>query len=163
MSRYAGAALGATISLLALLSGATPADAQPSPLMNFFVLPAGPTFGANQGSVAVSDTHCHTTAYAAGLGDLTWKAYMTGKASEGEGAQVARTRIGRGPFYNYYGVLIAQDVAQLHSDQNNLNAETAITLTGEYVDPAVLAAVPKGSELDGARFTRAGPLLCFGT
>ena len=126
----------------------------PSPDMNFFLAPTGPTFGANQPAQLVADSHCATLAYPAGFGHLTWKAYLT------EGTQAARSRIGPGPWYNYYGVPIAENLAQLHSDDNNLWSESAVTVTGEAA-PASFT-IPLGSQLDGGDFTRAGPFFCFG-
>ena len=139
-------------------SGAT---AQGSPDMNFFVAVEGARWGADQPALGVSDQQCTDLGYAQGYGHLTWHAYLNGKAAEGEGAQRARDRIGAGPWYNYYGALIAENVAQLHSDENNLWAETAITVLGEYPPDGVLE-VPVGSKLDADMFTRAGPFFCFG-
>jgi hypothetical protein len=45
----------------------------------------------------------------------------------------ARDRIGRGPWRNAKGEVIAQDVAQLHSDRNNITRQTALTERGEVV------------------------------
>jgi hypothetical protein len=129
--------------------------------MNFFVMPEGATFGAGQGAVSVGDQHCQTVGYAAGVGsDRVWKVYLDGKGEEGEAAEIARNRIGTGPWYNYYGELIAENLAQLHSDANNLNIDTAVTVDGEYLEPSVLR-IPPGSRLRGADFTRAGPYFCF--
>ena len=143
------------VPVLALALAPVPLGAQEaSQQMNFFLAATGPTFGANQPALVVADQHCSTLAYAAGFGHLTWRAYLS------DGSQQARNRIGTGPWYNYYGVLIAQNLAQLHSDDNNLWAESAVTVAGEY-GPAGLT-IPPGSQLDGSDFTRAGPFLCFG-
>lgn len=144
---------GAALSILALAPSPLAAQ-EANQQMNFFLAPTGPTFGANQPALVVADQHCATLAYPAGFGHLTWRAYLT------DGSQQARTRIGPGPWYNYYGVLIAENLAQLHSDQNNLWAESAVTVTGEY-GPTELT-IPPGSQLDGGDFTRAGPFFCFG-
>jgi hypothetical protein len=127
--------------------------------MNFFLSVDGPG-GTNFGAVIVSDGHCHDQGYAAGFGDLTWKAYLTGTAADGEAGEVARQRIGTGPWYNFAGVLIAENLDQLHSDAGNLIRATALTVQGG-VAPAEVA-IPSGSQLDGSSFTRNGPLLCFG-
>ena len=145
----------------ALAARAAPAAAQaPSPDMNFFLVPTGPNYGRDQPTLRVTDAYCAALAYPAGFGHLTWRAYLDGVAAEGEGDQVARNRIGRGPWYNYWGVVIAESVAQLHSDANNLWTESATTLTGEAA-PANFV-IPPGSQLDGKDFTRAGPFFCFG-
>jgi hypothetical protein len=134
--------------------------AQQSANMNFFVVPAGPTYGTDQPTLQVTDAHCATIAYPNNLGHLTWRAYLDGKPAEGEGGQLARTRIGAGPWYNYYGDMIAESVAQLHSDANNLSYDTVATVTGEYAPQGFV--VPPGSQLDGGDFTRRGPYFCFG-
>jgi hypothetical protein len=46
----------------------------------------------------------------------------------------ARDRIGRGPWFNAKGVMIARDVADLHSDNANITNETALTEKGETVN-----------------------------
>ena len=130
------------------------ATAQAAQNMNFFLAPTGPTFGANQPALVVADQLCATLAYPAGFGHLTWRAYRT------EGTTPARSRIGTGPWYNYYGSLIAENLAQLHSDANNLSTETVSTVTGEYGPTGFV--IPIGSQLDGGDFTRRGPFFCFG-
>jgi hypothetical protein len=45
----------------------------------------------------------------------------------------ARDRIGKGPWRNAKGVIVAHDVAELHG-ANNLNKQTALTETGEVVN-----------------------------
>ena len=147
-------------AIMALLLSARPVAAQQSPDMNFFVVPTGPTYGAGQPTLQVTDQHCATLAYPQGLGHLQWRAYLNGSAAEGEGGQVARNRIGTGPWYNYYGVMIAESVAQLHSDDNNLWYESAVTVTGDYAPQNMV--IPPGSQLDGGDFTRRGPFFCFG-
>jgi hypothetical protein len=127
----------------------------------FFVVPEGPTWGADRPAVGISDQNCQDIAYAAGYGDPTWRAYLDGSEAEGEGDEVASERIGAGPWYNYHGVLIAENLEQLHSDQSNLNQGTALTITGASLSPDVFA-FPPGSELDAGDFTREGPYLCFG-
>lgn len=126
---------------------------------NFFVAAAGPSCCADSPPLRVSDRQCKDLAYAAGMGDGNWRAYMTGRAEDGEGDQVARDRIGTGPWYNYYGVVIAEDLDQLHSDGNNLNRETAVTEYGEYAPDGF--EIPPGSQLDGTAFDRDGPYFCF--
>lgn len=149
-------------TVLALASAtltAAPVAAQ-SADMNFFLAPRGPSWGAGQPALRVSDQHCTDLAYPQGFGHLNWRVYLDGAPQDGEAGQVARNRIGTGPWYNYYGVLIAENVAQLHSDDNNLSSESAVTATGE-AGPAGLV-IPRGSQLDGRDFSRTGPFPCFG-
>jgi len=143
----------------AILAGAGPVQAQ-AVNMNFFVI--AETAGAgNFGQVIMADSFCHDLGYAAGFGDMTWRAYITGSETDGEAGQVARERIGSGPWYNQAGVMIAENLDALHSDSNNLNRDTALTLEGQRL-PAELPDLPPGSGLDGTAFSADGPLLCFG-
>jgi hypothetical protein len=139
----------------AVSAGAQPLAAQPSPDMSFFLALVGPARGADRPVLEVSDEHCAQLAYTQGFGHLKWRAYLDGPGER------ARDRIGSGPWYNYHGVPIAESVAQLHSDDNNLWHESAVTVTGETAPPGAIE-LPWGSELDGSDFTRAGPFLCFG-
>ncbi|MDB5540070.1 MAG: hypothetical protein JWQ89_1797 [Devosia sp.] len=92
--------------------------------MTFFVTSAGPGDGANLGGLAGADAHCQKLAEAAGSTGKTWKAYLSA-----EGVN-ARDRIGAGPWQNFNGDVIATDVANLHSDANNLTKQTALSETG---------------------------------
>lgn len=141
------------LSLFAVLAlAAAPLSAQ-SAQMNFFLTSAGPGDGANLGGLAGADQHCQDLAYAAGAGDLTWRAYLSTVARAGQPAVNARDRIGSGPFYNYNGVQIAADVAQLHSEDNNLTKETQLTEKGSVVngrgDTPNMHDILTGSGLDG--------------
>jgi hypothetical protein len=153
-SRLPGRRRSVVLSLLAGALAPAGAAAQAATNMNFFLAPTGPTFGANQPALVVADQHCATLAYPLGFGHLTWRAYLT------EGSTQARSRIGSGPWYNFYGDLIAENVAQLHSDQNHLSRETVSTHTGDYAPEGFV--IPPGSQLDGGDFTRRGPFFCFG-
>jgi hypothetical protein len=102
--------------------------------MGFFVTSVGPGDGANLGGLAGADAHCQKLAAAAGAGNRTWHAYLsTGFIPPDKAAVHARDRIGKGPWYNAKGVLIAKDVAQLH-DGNNINKQTALTEKGAMVN-----------------------------
>lgn len=101
---------------------------------SFFITSVGSTDGANLGGLDGADQHCEDLASAAGLSELTWRAYLSATAAGGQPAVNARDRIGTGPWYNYDGVLIAETVDQLHSDGNNLNKETALDENGQVVN-----------------------------
>ena len=60
---------------------------------------------------------CQTLATAAGAGSRTWRAYLSAAAAGGQAAVNAKDRIGAGPWYNAKGVMVAQNVADLHSEQ----------------------------------------------
>jgi hypothetical protein len=86
----------------------------PSPHpMTFFVTSEPIGKGGNLGGLAGADTHCQALAAAAGRGNATWHAYLS---TQGPGAVNARDRIGKGPWYNKRGFMIAESVAQLHGD-----------------------------------------------
>ena len=150
---------------LALVVGmalfAAPPLAGQSQKMNFFVALEGPSWGADRPPVGVSDAFCHDEAYGEGFGHLTWRAYLTGTSADGEADQIARARVGAGPWFNFFGVEIAADLDQLHSDANNLSVESAITVRGQTAPEGVLE-IPSGSQLDGTDFSREGPFFCFG-
>jgi len=112
----------------ALLVAAIPAaTGQDATTMSFFVTSSGSGDGANLGGLAGADAHCQQLAEAAGSTGKTWKAYLS---AEGENA---RDRIGTGPWVNAKGETIAQDVAALHTDANNITKQTVLTETGEMV------------------------------
>lgn len=111
----------------ATLGIAAPAIAQDAANMSFFITSAGPGDGANLGGLAGADAHCMKLAEAAGSTGHTWAAYLSA-----EGVN-ARDRIGAGPWQNINGDVIATDVANLHSDTNNLNKQTGLTETGAMV------------------------------
>lgn len=101
--------------------------------MSFFVTSAGPGKGADLGGLAGADKHCQTLAAAAGAGNRSWRAYLSQQAVGYDAAVNARDRIGKGPWINAKGVVVATDVEQLHGPANNLNKLTALTERGEGV------------------------------
>jgi len=111
----------------ATLAIAAPAIAQDASTMTFFVTSVGVGDGANLGGLEGADAHCMKLAEAAGSTGKTWKAYLSA-----EGVN-AKDRIGAGPWQNFKGEVIATDVANLHSDANNITKQTALTETGEVV------------------------------
>src|SRR5262245_6506960 len=114
----------------ALALASQPAQAQ-SAGTTFFVTSAGPGNGANLGGLAGADRHCQALAQATGGGAKTWHAYLSTQAADGQPAVNARDRIGKGPWQNSKGVVVAKDVADLHSANNNLTKQTALSEKGE--------------------------------
>src|SRR5258708_35698586 len=105
---------------------APPASAQ-SADTSFFLTSNGIGNGGNLGGLAGADNHCQTLAQAAGAnasGVKTWRAYLSTQAADGKPAVNARDRIGKGPWQNSKGVVIARDVAGLHG-ASNLTKQTA--------------------------------------
>lgn len=101
--------------------------------MTFFLTSVGGGEGADLGGLAGADKHCQNLAQAAGAGGRTWHAYLSASAAGGAAAVNARDRIGAGPWRNAKGVVVAQSVADLHSDNNNLNKQTALTEKGGII------------------------------
>jgi len=101
--------------------------------MSFFVTSAGSGNGADLGGLAGADRICQQLAQAAGVGSRTWHAYLSTQAVDGQPAVNARDRIGKGPWQNAKGAVIAKDVDDLHGD-NNLTKQTALTEKGDVVN-----------------------------
>src|SRR5260370_34135342 len=101
--------------------------------MTFFVTSAGPGNGGNLGGLAGADAHCQQLATTAGAGGKTWHAYLSSNGAAQGGPTNARDRIGQGPCQNSKGVVIAQDVHDLHSANNNLNQQTSLTARGNLI------------------------------
>jgi hypothetical protein len=92
--------------------------------MTFFITSVGSGKGADLGRLAGADKHCQALAQAVGAGNHTWHAYLSTSAADGKPAVNARERIGKGPWQNAKGVVIARDVDDLHSNNNKINKET---------------------------------------
>jgi hypothetical protein len=101
--------------------------------MSFFVTSAGPGKGADLGGVAGADKQCQALGAAAGAGNRTWRAYLSQQPTLNVLGINARDRIGKGPWINAKGVVIATDVDNLHG-ANNLTKATALTETGAVVN-----------------------------
>jgi len=153
------------VSAAALLAcvAAQPAQAQ-SANMTFFVTSAGPGNGANLGGLEGADRQCQTLAAASGAGAKTWRAYLSAQAADGKPAVNARDRIGKGPWQNAKGVVIAKDVADLHSASNNLTKQTALSEKGEVIngrgDTPNRHDVLTGSQPDGTAFAGSDDRTC---
>jgi hypothetical protein len=103
---------------------------QPASPVGFFITSSTSGTG-DLGGLAGADKRCQTLAMAAGGGNRTWRAYLS---TNGAGGVNARDRIGSGPWYNVKGVLIAQNVAELHSDKANINNDTALDEQGRTIN-----------------------------
>lgn len=111
----------------ALCAGLGSAYAQDA-TMSFFVTSTSLGKGANLGGLEGADAHCASLAEAAGSSGKTWHAYLSTSTVD------ARDRIGAGPWVNAKGQKIADDVASLHSDANNINKQTALDEKGNVVN-----------------------------
>jgi hypothetical protein len=156
--------LGLTVIGLALGASNTPVNTQAQQPLGFFITSVGKGDGANLGGLAGADAHCTALAKAAGAGNRTWRAYLSATAASGQPAVNARDRIGAGPWYNAKGVMVAQNVADLHSENNKLGKENSLTEKGAVVngrgDTPNQHDILTGSNMDGTVSTTAGDTTC---
>ena len=149
----------AAISALA----SAPAQAQ-SADTSFFLTSNGIGNGGNLGGLAGADNHCQTLAQAAGAGAKTWRAYLSTQAADGQPAVNARDRIGKGPWKNAKGAVVAKDVADLHSANNNLTKQTGLSEKGEVINGAGDTPnrhdILTGSQPDGTAFAAGDDKTC---
>jgi hypothetical protein len=151
----------AATSLGLLAASSAPARAADA---SFFLTSSGPGKGGDLGGIEGADKHCQTLAQAAGAGAKTWHAYLSTQAADGKPAVNARDRIGKGPWQNVKGVVIAKDVAELHGASNNLTKQTALTEKGEVNngrgDTPNRHDVLTGSQADGTAFAAGEDRTC---
>jgi hypothetical protein len=132
--------------------------------MGFFVTSAGGGQGADLGGLAGADAHCQRLATAAGAAQRNWRAYLsTSAVGNAQPAVHARDRIGKGPWYNAKGVMVAADLRQLHGD-NGITKTTALDERGMPVkgrgDMPNMHDILTGSRPDGTAFSPAPNLTC---
>ena len=140
--------------LLTIVAAPAPVHVQ-GQSMSFFVSSAGTGSGGNLGGLAGADKLCQALGAKAGQGSRKWQAYLSTSMPDVN----ARDRIGSGPWYNAKGVLIAQNVADLHSDKANINNDTALDEQGRQINPQGAPNrhdILTGSTADG----RATPQTC---
>ena len=117
--------------------------------MTFFITSVGSGNGADLGGLEGADRHCQALAASVGASDKTGHAYLS---TTGSGGVNARDRIGSGPWANFNGVIVAENVDQLHGD-NNLTKETILTEKGNISngrgDDPNMHDILTGSGLDG--------------
>ncbi len=131
MNRRMRYSLAAAVALLTLGVGGNGFAQQAA--MTFFVTSVGSGNGADLGGLAGADRHCQQLAQAAGAGGRTWHAYLSTQEAGGQPAVNARDRIGKGPWTNAKGVVVAKDLAELHG-QNNLTKQTALSEKGDVIN-----------------------------
>lgn len=150
--------------LMVAAQGVMAQDISADTTMSFFITSAGPGNGADLGGLEGADRHCQALAEAAGAGNRTWHAYLSISASGSSAAVNARDRIGQGPWYNVNGVRVAQNVDDLHGDDNNLNKQTALNEKGGMVngrgDSPNMHDILTGSQLDGTAFSGDADTTC---
>jgi hypothetical protein len=148
MKRTTNIAIAAAVGLAAMTTTAS-LQAQQS-AMTFFITSAGPGNGGNLGGLEGADALCQKLAQSAGAAAKSWRAYLS---TTGAKSVNARDRIGRGPWQNAKGEVIARTIDDLHSDKNNLTKQTALTETGQVVngrgDKPNMHDILTGSSPDG--------------
>src|SRR5438093_4565093 len=158
MNYRMGLSILASVAVLSL-GGSTGGQAQQSE-MSFFVTSAGPGKGGDLGGLSGADQRCQLLGGAAGAGTKTWHAYLS---TQGTGAVNARDRIGRGPWQNAKGIVIAKDLAELHG-KNDITKQTALTEKGEMVngraDTPNMHDILTGSQPDGTAFAAGEDRTC---
>jgi len=116
------------------------------------------------GRLEGADAHCAALARAAGSTRTSWRAYLSTTAPGGDAGVNARDRIGKGPWRNAKGVVVARSVQELHSDTNNLTKQTALTERDEIVsgrgDAVNLHDILTGSDPQGLYSTAGGDTTC---
>jgi len=141
--------LGMAASAVLLVLGCAGSGQSP---MTFFISSTGTGKGADLGGLSGADAHCQQLAAAAGAGGRTWRAYLSTSAAGGQPAVNARDRIGKGPWQNAKGVVVASNVGELHG-KNNLTKETALNEKGQMVngrgDTPNMHDILTGSQPDG--------------
>lgn len=159
MTNVRTSAAVAAAMIAAIIALPAPAASQQA-TMTFFVTSHGPGKGADLGGLAGADAHCAALAQSVGATAKVWRAYLS---TQGSGAISARDRIGKGPWRNAKGVVIATDAAQLHGD-NNLTKQTALSEKGEIIngrgDTPNRHDILTGSKPDGTAFTDAQDHTC---
>ena len=148
-------------SVLLLGAQATP---EQQPVLTFFITSAGSGKGADLGGLEGADRICQALADAAGSKNVQWRAYLSTIPADGKPAVDARDRIGKGPWYNAKGVKVADNVSDLHSDNNKLSKENSLTEKGAVVngrgDTPNMHDILTGSKLDGTAYTGEGYTNC---
>lgn len=152
------------------LASATPmaADALPmggeKSVTTFFVTSKGAGRGGDLGGLDGADAHCQALAEAQGIGDHTWRAYLSTQATDAAPAVNARDRIGNGPWYNSVGDLVARDLAELHGPKSPISKQLALTELAEEVkgrgDTPNMHDILTGSRPDGTAFPAGEDLTC---
>ena len=155
-------ALAAAVPALLALSSVPEAAPAAQSDMTFFLTSRGPGDGANLGGLEGADAHCAMLAGEAGAASgLTWHAYLS---TTGDGGVNAKDRIGDGPWHNANGVMVASNVADLHSDSNMLSKENSVSEKGEVIsgrgDDVNRHDIITGTASDGMAFMGDGDTTC---
>jgi hypothetical protein len=151
--------LGLLSSTMLFAQGA--AQPQAPPPMTFFLTSEGPGKGGDLGGLAGADAHCQMLAAAAGAGGRTWRAYLS---THGPNAVNARDRIGAGPWHNARGVLIGQNVDEMHGMAHRFNSSRMLDQQGRMIPNGDYVPnrhdILTGSQLNGTAFPAGDDMTC---
>jgi hypothetical protein len=102
--------------------------------LSFFVT-SDTSPNGNLGGLDGADARCNRLAAAAGVRDPKFAAYLsTEKNADGDDEPIhARDRIGKGPWYNAKGMLVARDLDALHAIASG-NADLFLNEKGEKIN-----------------------------
>ena len=129
--------------------------------MTFFITSVGTGKGGDLGGLAGADAHCAKLAMEAGSTIRNWKAYLS---TQGPNAVNAKDRVGKGPWYNAKGVLVGQDLAEIHGMGHRFTATNMLDERGRLLPGG--GYVPNrhdiltGSKLDGTAFPAGDDMTC---
>jgi hypothetical protein len=155
--------LGLSVSPL-LAGGAGPHETGEKGDLSFFITSMGSGKGANLGGLGGADEHCTALATKAGSTGKMWAAYLSVVGDGEHSAANAKDRIGTGPWYNAKGVMVAKNVADLHSDNNKLSKENSLDENGNMIngrgDKPNKHDILSGTNLDGTLATGDKNLTC---
>jgi hypothetical protein len=114
------------LSIVVMVAAACSNDNAPTgplaPNISFFVTSATSVTG-NLGGLAGADATCQRLAGTIGQGGRLWRAYLSVERDPSNNNEVthARDRIGGGPWFNVNLVLVANNLAELHSRTGDAN------------------------------------------
>ena len=154
----------ALLASAALLGACAPMSSTSQSPMSFFVTSANPGKGGDLGGLAGADAYCQKLATPANAGSKNWRAYLSAPASGATPAVNARDRIGRGPWQNAKGVVVATSVDNLHSADNQLSKQNSLSEKGAVIsgrgDAVNMHDILTGSTPDGRLDTSASDTTC---
>lgn len=135
--------------------GETDGGADDGKSLSFFVS-SDKSMTGDLGGLAGADARCKRLAAAVGASSRTWRAYLSVEHDPDHGGDAvnARDRIGRGPWYNAHGVLLAKDLAALHARKGDADVfldENGAKIPGQWPGspPPIEHDILTGSQADG--------------
>jgi hypothetical protein len=152
------------LAAIVTVAAVPPATAQSIGDMSFFVTSAGKGDGANLGGLEGADAHCDALAKAAGSSKTGWRAYLSTTLPKGEAGVNARDRIGKGPWKNAKGTVVAASLEELHGEAPGMTKDNVLTEKGETVmgrgDQTNMHDILTGSDPQGMYSTAGGDTTC---